>query len=167
MRSVRKKCNDILRNINIPAPFEINRFCDNIAKHTGRDLKLLPVKELGSPAPCGMLLSTKEMDYIFYEPNTSRLHSDHIILHEIGHILWGHMRSIHSDGELLARLMPDLDPALVKRMLGRVRYSSEEEMQAEFLASLIRSKAGVLPDEERNRSQGVNSAMVDAFHFIR
>jgi len=37
-------------------------------------------------------------------------------------------------------LLPDLDPAVVRRMLGRTYYSVVEEQQAELVASLIHER---------------------------
>src|SRR6185436_10468256 len=51
-------------------------------------LHLLPKQtRLG---PCGVWLSLPEVDYVFYEPETSQLHREHIILHELGHLLCEH-----------------------------------------------------------------------------
>jgi hypothetical protein len=40
-----------------------------------------------------------------------------------------------------ASLLPSLDPAMVRRVLARAGYSTEEEREAELLASLIRQQA--------------------------
>ena len=38
-------------------------------------------------------------------------------------------------------LFPDLDPAMVIRVLGRVRYTTAQEREAEMTASLIRGRS--------------------------
>jgi hypothetical protein len=96
---------------------------------------------LSATAPCGMWLSVGQTDYIFFEANTSRLHSEHIILHELGHILSDHALSTSVADSVFHQLMPDLDPSTIRRVLGRVSYTNEQEQEAEMLASLVRAKA--------------------------
>jgi hypothetical protein len=90
----------------------------------------------------------------FYDPGTSPLHAEHIVLHEVAHILSGHDGA--RDG--FARLVPDLDPATVRRMLGRAGYPSAQEREAEMMASLIRARSARPPRTTLGR-------VVDAFGF--
>jgi hypothetical protein len=85
--------------------------------------------------PCGLWVATDIADYLFYERSTSRLHQDLIILHEVGHLILEHRSAEVLDGELAGVL--GLDPELVGRVLGRMTYSSEEEQEAEMIASLV------------------------------
>ncbi|WP_162562076.1 ImmA/IrrE family metallo-endopeptidase [Salinispora vitiensis] len=39
---------------------------------------------------CGLWVTTATKDYIAFERQTSPAHQDHIVLHELGHILCGH-----------------------------------------------------------------------------
>ncbi len=53
----------------------------------------------------------------------------------------------HNSGSVLSpvdteALLPDLDRAMVARVLGRTRYSLEEEREAELMATLIAQRAG-------------------------
>ncbi len=71
-----------------------------------------------------------------------------------------------SAGQNLGQLFaPDLDPALVRRFLGRSSYSDAEEQEAELIATLILKKAadrrpgtgstpspGLVPELNRVRS---------------
>jgi hypothetical protein len=41
-----------------------------------------------------------------------------------------------------ARLLPDLDPDLVERMLGRTSYTDPQEQEAEMVASLLLARRG-------------------------
>jgi hypothetical protein len=79
-------------------------------------------------------------DIIVYERNTTRLHQEHIALHELSHIICGHETPIlHS--ELASQLFPDLRPDVVRGVLQRQSYSNEEELEAEIQASVIRERA--------------------------
>ncbi|SEP53083.1 hypothetical protein [Amycolatopsis saalfeldensis] len=54
-------------------------------------------------------------------------------------------------------LLPDLDPVMVERVLGRAGYSTAEEREAETLATLIRHRArtdATLADRLRNTLDG-------------
>lgn len=69
------------------------------------------------------------------EERAGPLHQEHIVLHELGHILWEHEASLVEAGHF--PMLAHLDPQVVRQVLGRNRYSATEEQQAEFVASLI------------------------------
>ncbi|MGK5685439.1 hypothetical protein [Actinoplanes sp. URMC 104] len=141
MEGLRRRCEARLRGVRVPDPFDLDAFCDEVAARRGRPLIRRPVPGLSADAPCGMWIGTPRADHVFFDPGTSPLHAEHIVLHELAHILSG-----HSGGDAtLARLFPDLDPATVSRMLGRVSYTSEQEREAEMMASLIRGRSGGPP----------------------
>jgi hypothetical protein len=85
-------------------------------------------------------VSTNAGDYIFYESQTSALHQEHIILHEVGHLLCEHPAASVSRDEISELLLPDLDPAMIQRVLGRTCYPVWAEQEAEIIASLILAK---------------------------
>jgi IrrE N-terminal-like domain len=91
---------------------------------------------LPTDGPCGAWLSVDDAEYILYEERTSRLHQEHIILHEIGHLVCHHEATPVLD-ETAMVLMPNLDPGMIRRVLGRTSYSAREEQQAEMIASLV------------------------------
>lgn len=132
-----------MREQTIESPFDIRRFCDQLGARRGRPIHLLPIDSLPG-GPCGIWIAGARADYICYEARTSPLHAEHIILHEVGHLLRAHQGpETDADDELL----PDLDPAMVRRvlgrpMLGRTHYDSAEEHEAELIASLILQRAG-------------------------
>jgi len=90
--------------------------------------------------PCGVWLSLPEVDYVFYERETSQLHREHIILHELGHLLCEHQPTEVIDEEVIAKLFPHLNPTVVHRVLGRTTYTAIEEQEAEMIASLVRGR---------------------------
>ncbi|MET0135537.1 MAG: hypothetical protein ABW215_18310 [Kibdelosporangium sp.] len=141
----------------IPRPFDLVTFCAHVEKLRGRRLVLKPMPGLSAAAPCGMWLSLAETDFVLFEPNTSQLHSEHIILHELAHMLCDHRLTM--DSSVLARLLPSIDPAIVKRVLGRVNYATEQEQEAEMLASLIRGGG------RRERSRDALSRMTEVFSY--
>jgi hypothetical protein len=134
------RCRARLAQLDLPRPFDLAAFADRVGRDRGRPLlrigHALPVD-----GPRGLCLSTRDADYIIYEQATSPVHQEHIVLHEICHLLCGHTgRESMGDGH--ARLLfPSLDPAVVGRVLGRSSYTTDEEQEAELLASMIRRAA--------------------------
>ncbi|WP_147339387.1 hypothetical protein [Actinomadura spongiicola] len=92
---------------------------------------------------CGMYVSTISTDYVYTTLRTTTFHREHIALHEIGHLLADH-QSVVAVQDLAMMLLPDLNPALVRTVLKRTSYTSEQEREAEYFASLIakRSRPG-------------------------
>lgn len=139
-KRLRRECADRVRQLDIPHPFDIAELCRQLGAARGREIRLLAAP-LPPESPCGLWVSTDRADYVFYEERTSQLHREHIVLHEIGHLLCDHEATPVADEEASRLVMPSLDPGMVNRMLGRTHYSGVEEQQAELIASLIREKA--------------------------
>jgi hypothetical protein len=155
VKGLRRRSERRLRGIRIPNPFDLDAFCDEVAARRGRPLIRRPVPGLSAEAPCGLWIGTASADHVFYDPGTSPLHAEHIVLHELAHILSGHSGA---DGAM-ARLFPDLDPATVSRVLGRVSYTNAQEREAEMMASLIRGRSARPPGTTPGR-------VADAFGFV-
>jgi hypothetical protein len=139
--ALRARCEAVLADVYIPQPFDLGEFADHIGKRRGRPILLLPIA-MSPQSPSGMWIHGERCDAIAYEQATTPLHQNHIALHEIGHLLCGHQAGDDLDGRHLRRLFPSLDAALVHRMLARTSYSTDEEQEAEMLASLILQRSG-------------------------
>ena len=135
------RCRDRLAELDLPRPFDAETLCARIADRRGRPITLLALA-LPPGAPRGLWISTEHRDFIVYERATSPLHQEHIILHELAHLLCGHTGGPELRDEHARRLFPTLDPDLITRFLGRSGYTSEEEQEAEILASMILREAG-------------------------
>lgn len=149
MSRLRRRCERRLESIPVPNPFDLDGFCAVVAAHRGRPLTLQPVPGLSAGAPCGMWISLATADYVFYDPGTSRLHAEHIVLHELSHMISGHTTGIQAGlevgGGAVGRLVPDLDPRTIDTILGRASYTTAQEREAEMLASLIRARTVPAP----------------------
>ncbi|MFL6120061.1 hypothetical protein [Actinophytocola sp.] len=130
------RCAARLADLDIPRPFDVAAFCAGVGRRRGRPLTLLG-HDLPAGGPHGFCVSTRNADYIVYERATSPLHREHIILHEVSHLLCGHTGGDALDADRAGRLFPTLDPTVVARVLGRSSCSTEEEQEAELLASMI------------------------------
>jgi hypothetical protein len=155
----------VLASIGIPDPFDVQIFCDRIAAQRRRALHLHSVPGIsGTDAPCGVWIATEKADHIFHEAATSPLHQDHIILHEIGHMLLGH-RSIIDGVQSAGGLFADIDPATVVSLLTRASYGTEDERDAERLAGLIANRAAASRTSKTARSsvlQRLGDALSDS-----
>lgn len=118
---------ELVDQLTLPYPFDLAQFLTGV---TGRPVFLLPV-DTAVVGPCGMLVRTDQADYICYERGTSRVHRNHIALHEAAHLLMGHTQA----GDLL----PDVDLAV----LGRYGYTDVQEQEAEIAASLLAARIGM------------------------
>ncbi|WP_229889298.1 hypothetical protein [Streptomyces mirabilis] len=95
------------------------------------------------PGPFGVWISTRSADYILYQRETSKVHQDHIILHEVGHIMADHRSTVSGD-EIWQQLMPDISVDVIKKTLLRTSYDEEHEREAELVATIILEWASVL-----------------------
>lgn len=106
----------------LPSPWNLASFVRSVGQERGRPILLLPTDTAGSM--CGLWVATDHADYIAYEQSTSGFHRDHIVLHELGHIILGHHgRSLERVGD-------------------RARYPDRQEQQAEVFGSLVLQRAG-------------------------
>ena len=89
-RRLRRRCQRVIGGITLPDPFSAQELCAHLAHKRGRPLHLLPLPTPTVPGtPSGMWLAAEHGDYIFHDAQTSPLHQEHIIVHEIGHMVSG------------------------------------------------------------------------------
>ncbi|MEV6304755.1 DUF6545 domain-containing protein [Actinoplanes sp. NPDC051861] len=165
MEGLRRRSARRLSGLRLPYPFDLDLLCDEVAASRGRPLHRRPLAGLKAGAPCGLWLGMPTADYVFYDPGTSPLHAEHIVLHEIAHILCGHAAG-PAHGDLVARLFPDLDPALVARMLGRAGHTTAQEREAEMLASMIRTAGSPARDRAWPRTRRRVRTVLAAYRML-
>ncbi|MCZ4119444.1 ParH-like protein [Streptomyces sp. H39-S7] len=130
-----RRCRRTVAELPLPRPFDAADFTDALAEQRGRPLVLVPLPPHAC-TPCGMLVTTDRADYIGYPTSTSALHQQHILLHEVGHLVCGHAGVAHLGSSASRVLLPHLSGELVQRVLGRTVYSDVQEQEAELIASL-------------------------------
>ncbi|MFB7262226.1 regulator component [Streptomyces nojiriensis] len=137
LEQLRAACEARVEALRLPHRFSTRDLRDAVAGQRGRPIILRPLSTLGAmDAPCGIRLETPDADLLFYEEATSPLHQNHILAHEISHIICDHPGSLELDQDTLRAI--GFDPTLVQRMSGRTGYTSEDEREAEVMASVIR-----------------------------
>ncbi|MCQ4040695.1 toxin [Streptantibioticus rubrisoli] len=136
LRRMRAACEALLDSLSVPDGCDIRQLCEHLGARRGRPIQLLPI-ELRSPGLYGLWLATDVMDLVVYEAHTSRPHREHIIAHELSHMICGHHSGGTMDDGMAGHLFPDIDPEVVRGMLRRSGYSDHDEQEAETMASLI------------------------------
>jgi hypothetical protein len=151
-RTLRRYCESVVEPIPLPRPFSARVLCEELAARRGRRIYLHPFDAdmVGEGMPCGMWVATRAADHVFFERNTSQYHQDHIILHELGHMLCQ-----HGLGDVDESLLDDADGVVggglldggllegdvVHGALMRTSYSTRQEREAELVATMILERA--------------------------
>lgn len=131
------------RELPIPVPWNRDTFIANFAELRGRPIRLVPTDTVTlAGSPCGLWIARDDEDVILHEVGTSDYHIDQIVCHEAGHMWLGHGQGNASDTDLLRvaalhDLLPDIDPASVRALLGRSDFRADQERDAEMFASMI------------------------------
>lgn len=142
LRTIRQRCEARLRTLPLPDPFDLDDFCGALSEQRGRPILLEATPEMDSPAelgsPAGLWMAGTSLDVIFYDAETSPMHQEHIILHELSHLLCGHHAQVIAGPGFSELVLPDMSREIVLGTRGRtITYSDAEEQEAELLASLI------------------------------
>ncbi|GAA2535221.1 MULTISPECIES: hypothetical protein [Streptomyces] len=151
----------VLDDLDLPDPFKIEELLARVSRKRGRPIHLHTFPAItGDELPCGAWLATENADHILVEDATSPLHRDHIVLHEVSHMLLG-----HTPRQTLGRAFHHLDADLVTGVLGRTSYETEEERSAETLADLIATRAALRGNGDRTTPstlRRLNAALSDS-----
>lgn len=139
-RALRRWCQRELHALDLQPPLRIEVLCQRLGTRRGRPIRLV-AHPLPVPGPVGVWIGTGSADYILYQSETTRLHQDHIILHEIGHIIAGHHNDDTTD-QYWQQMMPDISPEIIRRALRRTYYDTAQEREAELLATMIMNILG-------------------------
>lgn len=139
---LRRRCEARLRGLELPVPFDVRAFAEGLARRRGRPIVLRPLPRAGGCS--GLWVATPAADVVFFEAETSPLHQEHILLHELCHLVLEHRPGAPPPAGP-AGLFPDLRPEAVRRMLQRAGYSTDEDREAELLASMILERATRTP----------------------
>ncbi len=133
---IRRRCERRLAHMRLPSPLDVDALFDDLATQRGRAIEIVLV-DTPIAGPCALWVALPDRDYVMVERGTDPLHRDQMKMHEWAHMVCGHRGVLSSSEEWGSRLLPDLDPTIVKMVLGRRAYSEEEEAEAEMMASLV------------------------------
>jgi len=150
-RSLETKITALLGDVGIPRPWSVESFCERLGEFRGRPIELLPVDMPGG-GPDGVWIALPSVDVIVFDRRTSDLHREHIICHELGHVLLCHRGDTGAEV-----VVPDLEAQLIRAMrrasedspadatdtgdggprMYRQNYDSRQEQEAELAAHLV------------------------------
>ena len=151
-RALRARCRRTLRSLDIRPPLRVPVLCERLGAQRGRPIRLVPYP-LPVPGPSGLWLAAPTADYLLYQQHTSIAHQDHIVLHEVGHIIAEH-ESLPLHEQSWSALDADTLRTAIGNALHRTRYDTEREREAETVATIILEWACVLdaimPAEEND-----------------
>lgn len=162
---LRRGVKQLLRDLGLDTPLDVHELCERLAQHRGRAIKLRSYP-LPTPGAFGLWIGTGNADYILYHKDTTVAHQEHIILHEIGHIVSGH-DSNENDDDIWQQIFPDIPREIVLRALRRDGYGPAFEREAEMVATVIKEWATLLdrlrfsPDRKTPTARRLRGAFDD------
>jgi hypothetical protein len=128
-----------IAELDLPSPCDVQTLCQELGRQRNRPITLVPMP-IPASHPCGMWAEARDMDLIFVDSSTTSTHQEHIILHELGHIICGHQGEDLLGVSGVRRYFPDLSPELIQGMLARAGYDSSDEQEAEIIAYLLQER---------------------------
>ncbi|MEB3371321.1 hypothetical protein [Saccharopolyspora mangrovi] len=162
---LRRGVKSLLRELELDAPLDVRELCNRLGQRRGRPIKLRAYP-LPAPGVFGLWIGTADADYILYQRDTTVAHQEHIILHEIGHIISGH-GSDEADDDIWQQIFPNIPPEIVLRALRRDGYGPAFEREAEMVATVIKEWATLLerlqfsPDRKTDAARRLRGAFDD------
>ncbi|EFL09476.1 predicted protein [Streptomyces sp. AA4] len=138
---MRRQARTLVNSLRLPDPCDVLTLRDKVSSDRNRPIRLVPLDMHGSGLS-GLWLETDEADLVVYEATAGVQHRNHIIAHEFSHMLCGHISTDAMTDQAAKLLFPDLDPALVRRMLGRGGYADSDEQEAEIVATILLERLG-------------------------
>ncbi|WIX82492.1 toxin [Amycolatopsis carbonis] len=144
LRRMREEGARRIAELDLPEGCDLPTLCERLGTIRERPITLVPMP-MPASHPCGMWVAAQQEDLIFFDANTTGAHQEHIILHELGHIICCHRGSGLLDDESARSLFPNLDPDIVRDMLMRATYDDAQEQEAEIIAYLLSERMGVVP----------------------
>ncbi|MPY38524.1 hypothetical protein FNH04_00660 [Streptomyces phyllanthi] len=151
-RDLHRRLRRELQDLGVQPPLDVKELCRALSERRGRPI-VLRAFPLEKPGPSGLWVDTPQMDVILYQQETTRLHQDQIILHEVFHILVAGDEQAEEEQETpddfvegWASLIPVLDPALIRRVARRCSYDDGEECEVELAATIVLEWSSVLDE---------------------
>ncbi|TKG61506.1 hypothetical protein [Prauserella endophytica] len=125
----------VVTEVGLPRPWSINAFLDRLEPWHGREIDLCAVRWAVGESTGGWQ-RRGDHDVIAYPENTTGAHQDHIICHELGHMLQQHEgQCVLSVAEARA-IAPSLSLTALGHLLQRADQA-QEERDAERFATLL------------------------------
>ncbi|MFB6529895.1 ImmA/IrrE family metallo-endopeptidase [Streptomyces sp. NPDC056399] len=144
------QCREFVESLGLPPATSVRDLVPFVEAKIGEPIHIAPHEKTDGSLPCGMVVRRGEGNYIGYDPETSPAHRDHIIAHELAHLLLGHRGAAPAEDFDLDLL----DDDLLVTVLGRTEYDEDPERWAEAVGSLL--QAHVLTSRPTSNSESAN-----------
>lgn len=119
----------------IPSPWDIEQYAERVAEYRQRPIELIPrMMSRYASVATGLWIRRGDRDQVIYDNSGTKLHQDHVILHELAHMLCGHEGMSVPAGDAKEE---------GTRVLHRGAYDNPQELEAETLAYVIWQAAGL------------------------
>lgn len=141
LKKLRKAGARRIAELDLPDVADVAELCRYLGEVRNRPITLIPT-HMPASHPCGFWVAARDEDLVFYDANTTSAHQEHIILHELGHIICCHRGAGWLDEASARLLFPNLDPDIVRDMLLRATYDDVQEQEAEVIAYLLAQRVG-------------------------
>jgi hypothetical protein len=158
-----RACKERLDELDLPVEPDIAELVEHLSGRRGRPIVLMPIT-VRACGPSGLWVATAEVDIIGYQASTSRHHQEHIIAHELGHMICCHRGAVQPDERSVSLLFPDLSPNLVRELLQRTGYSDAQEEEAEITGSLLAANL-IINTSATPAASGVLGGLESAWGF--
>lgn len=149
-RQLRQRCERALRGIEIPQPWDLGVFLDELGRRRGRPIILDEAPQLTNSISA-YWWKDESADLIFYAPTESVFYRELNVFHEVGHMLCEHDR----EGGLGPMALGDVESlttvrGAVQQMFTRdSRFTLVQEQEAEYVAYRLK----LLVDQVSNCSR--------------
>ncbi|WP_238815461.1 hypothetical protein [Nocardia brasiliensis] len=143
MTSMDARLGDATRTVPLPNPWDLSAYLAAVAAHRGRSITLhtaprAVLHEIGCGAG-GLWVARTHDDIIVYDDEAIERNVDHLVLHQVGHMLLEHGERQDRPDPLppsLAVLLPTMSPRSIEHALGRGDFGEEREREAEVFADM-------------------------------
>lgn len=133
LRTHRTQARRIVDALVLPDPWDIDTLIACTAAQAGRRLRVESRPAMGDGIT-GTIFRLAHEDVIFYREDLAGLYRDHVLCHELGHLLAGHLEGpeAYRPGS-----DDDLAHAFAVMMQRQCQYGEARERTAEEIAELI------------------------------
>lgn len=138
-------------------PWDIEAFTADVALHTGKAITVAALPASLEAEITGLWVPEKNINRIYVTSQGTDTYQEHVRCHELAHILLQHEGRDEVDLEAyraqLARVAPDLPIGFLAQLgparvcFARASYMSELEQTAEWIATLIQTRADAVRDD--------------------
>lgn len=135
---IRRQLRSTLRQAGIAEPTDVLEVCERLSAIWPMPIVAAPF-DFPAHGPFGLTIHyapdpAEEAVYILYQRVATPLHQQHVVAHELGHVLGGHPLEPVED-------LAEIDPHGSRGALRRTSYNSRVEREAETIATVLLGRA--------------------------